>query len=217
MKLQIIGSPHSEVNIVTNLREFLEEILKNKVEKTNSIKLLGCTISQSGYKNIGFMNYKVKNPDFIIIRGLTTSMIEAHILNFSDFNYAKVIEDNSSIYLINKEKYLYKGEFSTYYYSYLEYLSKWVYEYKDLDSANLVLEDEVINQYEDGEEITETVKDILIKCKNPVTITNLLNLYDMRGQGYWLYNVIRHYLNKRIVLGRNIYKKYKIYERGYSK
>lgn len=220
MKLQFIGNrEQDEIIYCTNLEDYIDDIIiRNNISSVNiknSIKLINTTLTQTEYKKFGFMNYKIKAPDYIITSTVNKKMLEYYINSCRYFDsYRNTIDYSKGTPIPCKDREYYKyPEYRGYYYNELKSIINWISEIEPYDSSQILFEDDIVNKFENGESFDEFTIELVKNCKNNFVITNTLNMYDFRSEMSWIGSYIRNYVDKRQVMGRNIHKKYKIHER----
>lgn len=207
MKLQITGSPEDKFLYIEN-PEFFEEIEKNRiVDKTKSIKLINTSLSKTEYKNLGFLNYKLKEPDYYIIPDFLIKDYESYIKGSYGYNSylnwcikSKTNSlglDFSKIFLLNLEdhneyRYFYEHEygdkttratstilsFYTGSYSFEEFKDT-ILKLSGIDSSKIILESNILLDHDNGIEITPEIENIIINTTNTNIATTLISSLDI--------------------------------------
>lgn len=216
MKLQWHGDLEKDRFIyLTNLKEFMDEVRKNKdlidIEKT--IKLINTSMSYTYFKNLGFEKFKVKAPEFYIIRD-----IGVHENSFKDIVYkaleSKTLDWSPAIGIplrTNVENpdndcWTHRLKQSRDYFKLIEPLL-------NIDSSKILLEDDVIIKLETGHDLDDYRRNLLKSTKDDNILTQVLSTVKFSKDNI---REMRRYIegvNTKIIKGRDLKNKAKIYDK----
>lgn len=216
MKLQWHGDLEKDRFIyITNLKEYVAEIRKNKdkIEKEKTLKLVNTTMSHTYFKNLGFEKFKVKTPDFYVIRD-----ISVHENSFKDVVYraleTKTLDWSPAIGTpvrtnvehVDSDCWGHKLKQCKDYFKLIEPIL-------NIDSDKIWLEDDVITKFEEGSELDDYKRTLLKSTGDANIITQILSTIKFSKENKYELRRYVNNVNTKIIKGRDLKNKAKIYDK----